>query len=198
MPFWSCSLCPRLCSLSYGNVCTFATSFARSCAAPIKMIITVWSLLTVLHKLGRSSSTFMVSLVQSWLLLVATSFRYPAKFTFCLAPRLTSPFHREKFKSFLRESIPYVPELSKILSSKKLSKGHASEIFGKLSFLCRTVVWSFRAHAFGTFQTASVREMVVPTSQLKSSVLLLFGCMFCLVALSGQFSRILAHRLSLR
>ena len=26
----------------------------------------------------------------------------------------------------------------------------------------------------------------------------LFGCMFCLVALSGQFPRILAHRLSLR
>ena len=44
----------------------------------------------------------------------------------------------------------------------------------------------------------STGKMVVPTSQLKSNVLLLFGCMFCLVALSGQFPRILAHRLSLR
>ena len=69
------------------------------------MIITVWSLPTVLHKLGRSSSAFMVSLVQSWPLLVATSFRYPFKFTVCLAPRLTSPFHRVKFMSFPRESI---------------------------------------------------------------------------------------------
>ena len=32
MPFWSCRLCPRLCSPSNGNLCTFATSFARSCA----------------------------------------------------------------------------------------------------------------------------------------------------------------------
>ena len=36
--------------------------------------------------------------------------------------------------------------------------------------------------------------MVVPSSQLKSHVLLLFDCVFCLVALSGQFPRILAHR----
>ena len=97
MPFWSCRLCPRLCSPSNGNLCTFATSLSL-CGA----------LLTVLHKLGRSSSTFMVSLVQSWQLLVATSFRYPAKFTVRLAPKLTSPFHRVKYKSFPREWIPSV------------------------------------------------------------------------------------------
>ena len=33
LPFWGCSLCPRLCSPSFGNVCTFATSFACSGAA---------------------------------------------------------------------------------------------------------------------------------------------------------------------
>ena len=33
LPYWGCSLCPRLCSPSNGSLCTFATSFARSGAA---------------------------------------------------------------------------------------------------------------------------------------------------------------------
>ena len=33
LPFWSCRLCPRLCAPSNGNLCTFATSFARACPA---------------------------------------------------------------------------------------------------------------------------------------------------------------------
>ena len=32
-PFWSCRLCPRLCAPSNGNLCTFATPFARTCPA---------------------------------------------------------------------------------------------------------------------------------------------------------------------
>ena len=73
-----------------------------------KMIITVLSPPTVLHKLGRSSSNFMISLVRSWPLLVERNFRFPAKFIVCLAPKLTSLSHRVKFKSFPRESIPFV------------------------------------------------------------------------------------------
>ena len=126
----SCSLCLRLWSPSCGNFCNIICSFLCS---TIKMIITVWSPLTVLHKLGRSSSNFKVFLVQSWLHLVATSFRCPAKFTVCLEPRLTSLSHRVKFKSFPRESTQSVV-LKQILSSRKLSKGRASEIFGKLGF----------------------------------------------------------------
>ena len=116
MPFWSCRI---ICS------CLSST---------IKMIITVWSLHTVLRKFGRFSSAFMVSLVQSLPLLAAINTRYPVKFTVCLAPRLTSLLHRVKYKSFPRESIPYILSSAQILSSKKLGKGHASEIFGKLSF----------------------------------------------------------------
>ena len=33
LPFWSCRLCPRLCAPSNGSLCTFATSFARTCPA---------------------------------------------------------------------------------------------------------------------------------------------------------------------
>ena len=95
------------------HFCNIICSFPCS---TIKMIITVWSLITVLHKLGRSSSTYIISLVQSWPLLVATSFRNPAKFTFCVAPRFTSPFYRVKFESFPRETIraqtdPFVQEI---------------------------------------------------------------------------------------
>ena len=80
-----------------------------------QMIITVWSLPTVLRKLGRSSGASMVSLVQSWPLLVAISIRYPVKFTVCLAPRLTSLLHRIKYKSFPRESIPSVARSTRSL-----------------------------------------------------------------------------------
>ena len=142
------------------------------------MIITVWSLHTVLRKLGRLSSAFMVSLVQSLPLLAAINTRYPVKFTVCLAPRLTSLLHRVKYKSFPRESIPYVLSYAKNPFVQETGKGHASEIFGKLR-----CIWHLS-------NCVSTGEMVVPTSQLKSIVLLLFGCMFCLVALSGQFPRI--------
>ena len=33
LPFWSRRLCPRLCAPSNSNLCTFATSFARTCPA---------------------------------------------------------------------------------------------------------------------------------------------------------------------
>ena len=106
------------------------------------MIITVWSLPTVLRKLGRLSSAFMVSLVQSWALLVAISIRYQVKFTVCLAPvdLIASPREIQVLPSRI-DSI--CCELNQILSSKKLGKGHASEIFGKLSF--------FAGQLFGRF-----------------------------------------------
>ena len=90
-------------------------------------------------------------------------------------------------------------ELKQILSSKKLGKGHASEIFGKLSFSAGQMFGRFgRMHLAPFKLCVSTGKMVVPTSHLKSNVLLLSGCMYCLVALSVQFTRILAHRLSLR
>ena len=58
------------------HFCNIICSYLSS---TIKMIITVWSLPTVLRKPGRSSGASMVSLVQSWPLLVAISFRYPVK-----------------------------------------------------------------------------------------------------------------------
>ena len=102
--FW----CHNSGSRKFGRLrgCPFGA--AAFLCSTIKMIITVWSPLTVLHKLGRSSSAFMVFLVQSWLHLVATNFRCPVKFTVCLEPRSTSLFHRVKFKSFPRESIQSV------------------------------------------------------------------------------------------
>ena len=85
----------------------------------------------MLRKFGRLSSNFMVSLVQRWLSLVTTSFRYPAKFTVCLTPRLAS---RREIQVLPSRVDSICCELKQILSSRKLSKGHASEIFCKLSF----------------------------------------------------------------
>ena len=136
-----CSLCPRLCSPSYGNVCTFAQHLLvpvqhyqddHHCVKPSCSVAQAWTLI----------KHFMISLVQSWPLLVATSFRYPAKFTVCLAPKLTSPFHRVKFMSFPRESIQSVVS-STVPLCKKLSKGHASKIFGILSFSAGQVFGRF-------------------------------------------------------
>ena len=68
------------------------------CLEPSYSVAQAWTLINI----------FMVFLVQSWLHLVATSFRCPVKFTVCLEPRLTSLSHRVKFKSFPRESIQSV------------------------------------------------------------------------------------------
>ena len=90
-------------------------------------------------------------------------------------------------------------ELRQILSSKKLGKGHASVIFGKLSFSTGQLFGRFGRMYLVPFKMRQFGKMVAPTSQLKSNVLLPFGCLFCLAALFfGQFRRILAHRLSLR
>ena len=89
--------------------------------------------------------------------------------------------------------------LHQILASKKLGKGHVAEISLVNSVSQKdTCLVDLGACIWHLSSCVSTGGMVVPTSQLKSNVLLLFGCMFCLVALSGQFSRILAHRLSLR
>ena len=89
-------------------------------SSTIKMIITVWSLPTVLRKLGRSSSAFMVSLVSQVYRLLGTK-----------VDHTVSPRELQVLPSRI-DSI--CCELKQILSSKKLGKGHASEIFGKLSF----------------------------------------------------------------
>ena len=62
-------------------------------------------------------------------------------------------------------------ELNQILSSKKLGKGHAAEIFGKLSFSAGQLFGRFGRMHLAPFKLCP---------QLKSNVLLLFGCMFCL------------------
>ena len=80
------------------------------------------------------------SVAQAWTLI--------KQFYGLLGPKLATP-GAEKFpfpsqvyrllgtkvdQSFPRESILICCELKQILASKKLSKGHASEVFGKLSF----------------------------------------------------------------
>ena len=89
-------------------------------------------------------------------------------------------------------------ELKQFLSSKKLSKGHASKIFGKLSFSAGQLFGRFGRMYLVPFKLRQCGEMAAPTSLRKSNVPLPFGCLFCLAALLGQFRRILAHRLSLR
>ena len=143
-------------------------------------------------QLGPSSSAFMVSLVQSWPLLVAISIRYPVKFT------VTSLLHRVKYKSFPRESIPSVASSTRSFRPRNWVKVTLlRSLVNSVSQQDNCLV-DLGACIWHLSSCVSMGKMVVPTSQLKSNVLLLFGCMFCLVALSGQFPRILAHRLSLR
>ena len=150
------------------SICSFPCS-------TIKMIITAWSPLTVLHKLGRSSNNFMVFLVQSWLHLVAISFRCPAKFTVCLAPKLTSPFHRVKFMSFPRESIQSVVS-STVPLCKKLSKGHASKIFGILSFSAGQVFGRFGRMYLAPFKLRQYGENGCHLTEEIDVLLLLVVC----------------------
>ena len=89
-------------------------------------------------------------------------------------------------------------ELKQILSSRKLSKGHASEIFGKLSFSARQLFGRFGRMYLVPFKLRQYGKMVAPTSLRKSNVLSPSGCLFCLAALLELFRRILARRSSLR
>ena len=158
------------------------------CVEPSYSVAQAWTLI----------KAFMVSLVQSWPLLVAISIRYPVKFTVCLAPRLTSLLHRVKYKSFPRESIPSVASSTRSFRPRNWVKVTLlRSLVNSVSQQDNCLV-DLGACIWHLSSCVSTGKMVVPTSQLKSNVLLLFGCMFCLVALSGQFPRILAHRLSLR
>ena len=89
-------------------------------------------------------------------------------------------------------------ELKQILSSRKVSKGHASEIFGKLIFSAGQLFVDLDACILCHSNCVNTGKMVAPTSLMKSNVLSPFGCLFCLAALLGLFRRILAHRSSLR
>ena len=76
----------------------------------------------------------MVSLVQSWPLLVAIKYPLPSQVYLLLGTKvdlIASPREIQVLPSRV-DSI--CCELNQILSSKKLGKGHAAEIFGKLSF----------------------------------------------------------------
>ena len=183
MPFWSCRLCPRLCSPSNGNLCTFCNIICSFLCSTIKIIITVWSLPTVLHKLGRSSSAFMVSLIQSWPLLVAISFRCPVKFTVCLAPRLTSPFHRVNYKSFPRESIPSVVSSDRYFRPRNWVNVTLLRSLANSVSLQDNCLVDLDACIWCRSTCVNTGKMGAPTSQLKSNVLLPFGCLFCLAAL---------------
>ena len=127
----------------------------------------------------------MVSYVQSWPLLVAISIRYPVKFTVCLAPRLTSLLHRVKNKSFSRESLPSVAS-----STRSFPPRHWVNVTLLRSLVNSvsqqdTCLVGLGACIWHLSSCVSSGKMVVPTSQLKATnVLLLFGCMFCLVAFS--------------
>ena len=97
-----------------------------------------------------------------------------------------------------RESIPYVLSSARSFRPRNWAKVTLlRSVVNSVSLQDNCLVVS-GACIWHLSTCVSTGEMVVPTSQLKSSVPLLFGCMFCLVALSGQFPRILAHRLSLR
>ena len=89
-------------------------------------------------------------------------------------------------------------ELKQIFSSRKLSTGHASEIFGKLSFSAGQLFGRFGRMYLVWFKLRQYGKIFAPTSLRKSIVLSPFGCLFCLAALLGLFRRILAHRSSLR
>ena len=84
---------------------------------------------------------------------------------------LTSSFHRVKFKSFPRESTQSVVSSDRSFRPRNLSKGHASEIFGKLRFLCEIVVKKGRLKlCFGLRQrlvhkppiTAAIQRLLNP------------------------------------
>ena len=100
----------------------------------IKMIITVWSLHTVLRKLGRLSSAFMVSLVQSLATPGGDKYPLPSQVYRLLGTKVDLTVSPREIQVLPSRIHSICCELSKILSSKKLGKGHASEIFGKLSF----------------------------------------------------------------
>ena len=99
------------------------------------------------------------------------------------APRESIPYVLSSARSFVQETGQRSRYLRSVVNSVSLQDN------------CLVVLGACIWHLSCCVSTG---KMVVPTSQLKSNVLLLFGCMFCLVALSGQFSRTLAHRLSLR
>ena len=122
---------------------------------------------TVLRKLGRLSSAFMVSLVQSWPLLVAISIRYPVKFTACLAPRLTSLRHRVKYKSFPRESIPSVASSTRSFRPRNWAKVTLlRSLVNSVSQQDNCLV-DLGACIWHLSSCVSTGKMVVPTSQLK-------------------------------
>ena len=82
-------------------------------------------------------------------------------------------------------------ELNQILSSKKLGKGHAAEIFGKLSFSAGQLFGRLGRRHLAPFKLCvSTGKMVAPTSQLKSNVLLLFW--LCVLP-RGPFRAVLPH-----
>ena len=116
----------------------------------------------------------MVSLVQSWPLLVAISIRYPVKFTVCLAPRLTSLLHRVKHKSFPRESIPSVASSTRSLRPRNWVKVTLlRSLVNSVSQQDNCLV-DLGACIWHLSSCVSTGEMVFPTSQLKSNVLLAF------------------------
>ena len=157
----------------------FCNIICSCLSSTIKMIITVW--------------TPSYSVAQAWTLI--------KRFCGLIGPKLATP-GGDKYPlpsqvyrllgtkvdliASLREIQVLPSRIDSICSElhkknpfvQETGKGHASEIFGKLR-----CIWHLS-------NCVSTGEMVVPTSQLKSIVLLLFGCMFCLVALSGQFSHI--------
>ena len=178
-------------------ICALLHIFCSYLSSTIKMIITVWSLPTVLRKLGRSSSAFMVSLVQSWPLLVAMSIRYPVKFTVCLAPRLTSLLHRVKYKSFPRESIPSVASSTGSFRPRNWVKVTA-EIFGELSFSAGQLFGRFGRMHLAPFKLRQYGKNGCShlTAEIERAI-----AFWLYVLLRGPFRavpRILAHRLSLR
>ena len=86
-------------------------------------------------------------------------------------------------------------ELKQILSSKKLGKGHASQIFANsVSLQDNCLVDLDACILFRSNSVIRVNWLLPPHSEIKRAI----GCLFCLAALLGQLRRILAHRLSLR
>ena len=179
--------CVHFCNI----ICLFRCS-------TIKMIITVLSLLSVAQA-WTLIKQFYGLLGPKLATLGGEKFPFPSQVYRLLGTKVNLTVSPREIQVLPSRVDSICCELKQILASKKLSKGHASEVFGKLSFSAGQLFWSIWTHASCAVQTPSIRERMAPlTSHLKSNVRLDFGCLFCLVARFGQFRRILAHRLSLQ
>ena len=134
------------------------------------------------------------SVAQAWTLI--------KRFYGLLGPKLATPGHdkyplpSQVYRFFgTKVELSASPREIQVLPSRIDSI--CSEIFGKLSFSAGQLFGRFGRMYLAPFKLRQYGKNGCShlTAEIERAI---FGCMFCLVALSGQFPRTLAHRLSLR